>query len=187
MNGKRIRSILFIAVLLGILSALMVGFTAGSKPASASANTLVDEVRRATAQYKDIKAAQAAGYALFHGCVNGPDHGAMGVHFVNGDLVGDGKVDATKPEALIYEYKDGRYTLAGVEYVVLADDWNKANAMPPVLSGQLFSFTSSPNRYGIPAFYALHVWAWRDNPSGTFADWNNKVSCDQFSGDTSTH
>ena len=31
---------------------------------------------------------------------------------------------------------------------------------------------------GLPAFYELHVWAWRDNPKGVFADWNTRVSCE---------
>jgi hypothetical protein len=35
-----------------------------------------------------------------------------------------------------------------------------------------------PNRYRLPAFYELHVWAWEDNPNGSFADWNTLVSCD---------
>jgi hypothetical protein len=39
---------------------------------------------------------------------------------------------------------------------------------------------SAPNRYGIPAFYALHVWAWRHNPQGTFVDYNPRVSCDGY-------
>jgi hypothetical protein len=43
-----------------------------------------------------------AGYALFLGCVSGPQEGAMGFHYVNGDLVGDGVIDAQRPEALIY-------------------------------------------------------------------------------------
>jgi hypothetical protein len=46
--------------------------------------------------------------------------------------------------------------------------------------GQTFHFTPSPNRYGIPAFYALHVWAWKHNPHGMFVDWNPKVSCEDF-------
>jgi hypothetical protein len=46
--------------------------------------------------------------------------------------------------------------------------------------GQVFHYTASPNRYGIPAFYALHVWAWKENPNGTFADWNPKVSCRDY-------
>ena len=28
-----------------------------------------------------------------------------------------------------------------------------------------------------PAFYLMHGWIWRDNPSGIFADWNPEVSC----------
>jgi hypothetical protein len=27
---------------------------------------------------------------------------------------------------------------------------------------------------------ALHIWAWRDNPHGTFVDFNPNVSCDGF-------
>jgi hypothetical protein len=36
----------------------------------------------------------------------------------------------------------------------------------------------SPNRYGLPAHFELHVWAWRENPDGAFVDWNNKVTCE---------
>jgi hypothetical protein len=46
--------------------------------------------------------------------------------------------------------------------------------------GQVFHYNTAPNRYGIPAFYALHVWAWRDNPGGPFADWNSTVSCRNY-------
>jgi hypothetical protein len=69
---------------------------------SASA-PIAQEVRRATARYQDVTAATAARYALFLGCVSGPQGGAMGIHYVNGDLVGDGKLDAARPEALMYE------------------------------------------------------------------------------------
>jgi hypothetical protein len=43
-----------------------------------------------------------------------------------------------------------------------------------------FTFNDSPNRYGLEPFYALPVWAWRDNPHGTFVDWNPRVSCAGF-------
>ena len=144
----------------------------------ASATDLVDEVRRATAQFKDVTLATAAGYAPFLGCVSGPQEGAMGIHYVNGDLVGDGQLDPQRPEALMYEVKDGRLRLVGVEFIVFADAWNAGNASPPTLLGQSFHYVSSPNRYGIPAFYELHVWAWKHNPHGMFVDWNPKVSCD---------
>jgi len=148
---------------------------------------LVEDVRGATERFRKLDNAEDAGYGLFHGCVSGPQGGAMGVHFVNGDLVGDGEIDATKPEALMYEWRDGKIQLVGVEFVVIAEQWNAAHAAPPVLGGQLFTFNSAPNRYGIPAFYALHVWAWKTNPDGVFADWNRKVSCAEFSDASEGH
>ena len=32
------------------------------------------------------------------------------------------------------------------------------------MMGQLFHLFEAPNRFGLPAFYTLHVWAWKDNP-----------------------
>jgi len=54
---------------------------------------------------------------------------------------------------------------------------------PARLDSHLFHFVGEPNRYGLPAFYELHVWAWRRNPSGTFADFNPVVSCDAQAAD----
>jgi hypothetical protein len=151
-----------------------------SAHADASSSRLVELVREATAIFRDVN--QATGYAPFGGCVSGPEEGAMGVHFVNEELLFDeGKLDVNKPEALIYELKNGRARLVGVEYIVLAADWDTAHSeppVPPVLEGQLFHFNESPNRFRLPPFYELHVWAWRDNPNGAFADWNTRVSCD---------
>jgi hypothetical protein len=152
-----------------------------------SADTLVDAVRQATEPFKDVAAAEAAGYGLFHGCVSGPQEGAMGLHFANGALVGDGALDAAQPEALIYEWKNGRLHLLGVEYLVLAEAWDAASDAPPTLMGQVFHYVGAPNRYRLPAFYELHVWAWKGNPNGTFADWNPKVSCEDYMGEANTH
>ena len=63
----------------------------------------VQAVRNATAQFTNVNAATAAGYQPLFGCVSGPDQGAMGVHYINLSLYGDGKLDETRPEALIYE------------------------------------------------------------------------------------
>jgi hypothetical protein len=140
---------------------------------------LVQIVRDATQQFNDVNAAGLAGYGPAFGCVSGPDHGAMGIHYIKGELVADGEIDAAHPEALIYEPVGDRRKLVGVEYIVDAATWlaNHKNT-PPMLEGQAFQFVGSPNRYGIPAFFELHVWAWRDNPNGAFVDWNNKVSCE---------
>ena len=129
---------------------------------------LVQLVRDATRQFIDVNAATAAGYQPFLGCVSGPDHGAMGVHYVNGDLVGDGEIDASKPEALIYEPSGEGMPLVGVEFVVIAEAWMANHSSPPVLEGQTFQFIDSPNRYDLPAHFELHVWAWRDNPARRF-------------------
>ena len=89
---------------------------------------------------------------------------------------------AARPEALIYEPGRDGLGLVGVEYIVIAAAWDAKHKTPPTLMGQVFHYNTAPNRYGIPAFYALHVWAWRDNPSGPFADWNSTVSCRSYRG-----
>jgi hypothetical protein len=146
---------------------------AGTAPAK-----LVQLVREGTKQFADVNAATAAGYQPFLGCVSGSDHGAMGYHYVNNALVGGGVLDASQPQALIYEASGGGLQLVGVEFVVIADMWLANHDSPPVLEGQTFLFVDSPNRYGLPAHFELHVWAWRENPNGAFVDWNNKVSCE---------
>jgi hypothetical protein len=140
---------------------------------------LVQQVREFTRQFIDINAATAAGYGPFLGCVSGPDHGAMGIHYVNFSLYADGEIDASQPEALIYEPSGNRLRLVGVEFFVDAATWlANHNNTPPVLDGQVFQLVGSPNRYNIPSFFELHVWAWRDNPNGAFVDWNNQVTCE---------
>jgi hypothetical protein len=135
-------------------------------------------VRQATTPYQDVQAAISAGYAPMLGCVSGPQGGAMGEHFMNGELIGDGTLDPAQPEALLYAPQDeGTVELAGVEYLVLADAWDGSHAGPPILDGQLFNYVAAPNRYGNPAFYELHVWASLGNQNGMFADFNPSVSC----------
>lgn len=150
-------------------------------PPNGQADGLAEIVRDATERYKDLSLATSEGYALFLGCVSGMQEGAMGVHYANGTLVGDDVLDAERPEVLVYEPRpNGTLRLAAVEYLVIADAWDASHATPPVLEGQSFHYTGSPNRYGLPAFYALHVWAWKHNPHGTFVNWNPNVSCDGY-------
>lgn len=145
---------------------------------SASPATLIQVVRDATRQFVDVNAATVAGYTPLFGCVSGPDHGAMGVHYINTALVGDGEIDAQRPEAIIYEPRMDGMRLVGVEYIVDSATWLARHSAPPMLEGQAFQLVGSPNRYGLPAFFELHVWAWRENPNGAFVDWNNRVSCE---------
>ncbi|HVE99330.1 MAG TPA: hypothetical protein VNA12_09135 [Mycobacteriales bacterium] len=146
------------------------------------------EVRTATAAFRDRTAATAAGYAELRdakgvACIDNPA-GGMGIHYVNGDLVADPAESATTPEALVYEPQpDGTLALVAVEYVVIQADWEKAgNTEPPSLFGRTFEAVAAGNRFGLPPFYALHAWLWKDNPSGKFADWNPDVKCSDADG-----
>lgn len=147
--------------------------------------SLPELVRQGTARFRNINVAFAEGYAAATTCVSGPEAGAMGVHLVhidNGapDKVADGVLNPTEPEALIYEpQSDGSYRLVGVEFLQIFQDWSdRKKKGPPSVSGQLMNLVGFPNRYGLPSFYELHVWAWENNPKGAFADWNNQVTCE---------
>ena len=141
----------------------------------------VNTVRQSTERFRDVAAAEAEGYTLMFGCVSGPDSGAMGLHYVNPALIGDDVVDATRPEIVIYEpLPNGRRTLIGADFLVFKDLWDATHDSPPQLGGQLFHLFEAPNRFGLPAFYTLHVWAWKENPTGTFVNWHSNVSCDAF-------
>src|SRR6202034_4862776 len=125
---------------------------------------LVQAVRAATQKYTDVNAAINAGYSPVLGCVSGPDHGAMGVHYVNSSLV-NGPIDPTQPQALIYEpSSNGQNKLVAVEFIILAGALPPNSA--PQVEGHLMQYIDSPNRYGLPPFFELHVWAWKDNPQG---------------------
>jgi hypothetical protein len=146
-------------------------------------NDLVKVVKESTARFQDVAVAEAEGYHLLFGCVSGPDSGAMGLHYVNLPLVGDGELDPTKPEIVIYEpTSNGKPKLVGADFLVFADAWDKKGVGTPQLMGQLLHLFESPNRFGLPAFYTLHVWAWKENPTGMFVNWHSKISCEGFSG-----
>jgi hypothetical protein len=140
-------------------------------------------VRDATASFNDPAAAFAAGYDLLTdaadlACIEQPGAGAMGVHYVKGSLVQSGTIDAARPQALVYQREaDGRLHLGAVEYVAFQAGWDAAHAAPPALFGEKFMLTPAENRFGLPAYYSLHAWIWRDNPSGMFSMWNPSVSC----------
>lgn len=137
-------------------------------------------LRRATAPFHDIENAKAAGYpADATGCKAFPDGyfgfppGNMGHHWVNPTLVRDGaKLEVTKPEALLYETQaDGSLELVAVEYIVPEVDLPRTSP-PPVFFGRQVMFHEDV------AAWTLHVWIWRDNPYGTFADVSPRVSCE---------
>jgi hypothetical protein len=169
-------------LLIPMLSVALLG--AAASPAYATdRHHGLGKVRHATARYHNVAVAEKAGYGRLVdvdgiACIDMPGMGAMGVHYVNGSLVTDPRIDALKPEAVVYEPDiAGRLHLVAVEYVVIQKAWNAHHRRPPALFGHRFDFTASPNRYGLPPFYSLHAWVWKHNPDGTFAMWNPRVSC----------
>jgi hypothetical protein len=143
----------------------------------------IDQVRDATARYQSLSVAGAHGYGLLKdaagiACIDKPGVGAMGVHYVNGQLVGTAEVDPLQPEALVYEPdQDGQLRLVAVEYVTFQAQWDATHKARPRLFGQPFMLTPAGNRFGLPAFYSLHAWIWKSNPDGMFAMWNPTVHC----------
>jgi len=148
---------------------------------------LIDKVRHATAKYRDINVALSGPqpWAPATPCVSGPETGAMGVHFIrSAESLADGVLDPEEPELLIYEpLPNGAMRLVGVEFIQFAAEWAELHKddgkATPDVEGNLMNYVGAPNRYGLPAFYELHVWAWQDNPKGSFADWNTLVTCEK--------
>ena len=106
----------------------------------------------------------------------------MGVHFSKPTLF-DGTVNVEEPEVLVYEPKNGRLRLVAAEYRTCLglESCDDPSGNPHVM-GHLYHFVPGPNRYGPISFYELHVWAWKDNPNGSFADWNPKATCAEWGG-----
>ena len=135
---------------------------------------------QSTIAYKNVNKAIAAGYSLAAGlagktCIAQPPQGAMGVHMVNKKLL-DGTIDANKPEVILYQPEaEGKSNLVALEYVIFKSAWKKSS--PPKLFGHDFAFTPKPNRFGLPAYYSLHAWIYKHNPSGLLSPWNPQVTC----------
>ena len=176
------------AVALGVATAalaaaVLVPGASAEGPSSSSAARDLASARAATAGDHQLASAQRAGYSILRdaagiACIDEPTMGAMGVHYVDGTAVGDPAVVPDHPEALVYEpTKNGRMQLVALEYVVIKAAWDALHPDPPSLFGHEFMVTPDPNRFGLPAFYSLHAWIWKNNPAGMFAMWNPDVSC----------
>jgi hypothetical protein len=152
---------------LAILSLLM-GSTAVAS--AAAKNPFADAVRAANDRFSDVAVAIKEGYSPIP-CDSSPTGGGMGIHYVNGTYLKDATLDISRPQAVMYEPQtDGSLKLIAVEYIAFKG--------PASIEGHLINFNNAPNSYGLDPFYELHVWAWKANPRGTFADDNPDVSCD---------
>ena len=132
-------------------------------------------VRKATVKFRQIEAAQTAGYDLVEGldhCFDKPGVGGMGFHYINEASL-DLKLNPLRPEAMVYAPgRNGQLKLGAIEYIVPAAEWEEAgNDEPPSVLGHHLHLNQD---LGV---YVLHVWLWRHNPKGMFEDWNPNVSC----------
>lgn len=143
------------------------GITSANGGGEKSENHEIHELREATAKYHDLDKALDDGYILPDDhCVSHPDPevGAMGYHYIKPSIIDD-TVSSTDPEVLVYEQRGNERHLVAVEFLSTAED-------PPTLFGHEFHEFDQPQ-----ANWELHVWAWKDNPSGLFADFNPRVEC----------
>ncbi len=138
-------------------------------------------IREATRQFADVDTAVAAGYVPTDECAEAPGLGGMGYHYVNPALVGDGRVDPTAPEVLLYApSKHGGVDLVGVEYLVFdADGSLETDDDRPSLMGHDLEGPMPGHEPGMPVHYDLHAWVFTHNPSGGLATWNPAISCPQ--------
>lgn len=149
------------------LALLVLG--AGAAGAAGPPSDDMSRAKAATAPYHDVNVALADGFVDEDGeCTSSPE-GGMGFHFVNFDRF-DTVLDAAEPEVLLYAPSEDGLRLVGAEYAVAA---------PVDQAPQLFGHTLDKVQEigdGL-AIYVTHAWIWRQNPAGSFADYNPKVTC----------
>jgi len=193
-------------VLLGAaLFSLATVSSAPAADPSATAEPTLDEVRALTRRFQDVEVALAEGYVRdpMDLCDTAEMMGrpaalgAMGIHYFRPDLLGitappnprvDGNgthIDFRRPSILIYEPQaDGSLSLVAVENLVFADAWHAAgHTAPPTYQGVAYDrmvddpATAVDEAHMFEPHYDRHVWLYRDNPNGIFAQFNPAVDC----------
>lgn len=191
------------------------GFCAPAALANDKGEPSLAEVRALTEKYQDVRVALAEGFVRdpMNLCDTAPmmgrpaELGAMGIHFFRPDLLGisappnprvDGNgthTDFRKPSILIYEPQaDGSLRLVAVENLVFAKAWHAAgNERPPSFQGVEYDSmkddptTAIDEAHMFEPHYDRHVWLYRDNPNGMFAQFNPKVNCGSHVADSGGH
>ncbi len=190
---------------LAAASATAIAIANAQPGAATTLEPTLDEVRAATERFRDVEVALAEGYVRdpMNLCDTAPmmgfpaELGAMGIHFFRPDLLGisappnprvDGNgthTDFRKPAILIYEPQaDGSLELVAVENLVFQKSWHAAgNDRPPSFHGVEYDTmqddpaTEIDEAHMFEPHYDRHVWLYRDNPNGMFAQFNPRVNC----------
>lgn len=174
-----------------VLATLALGAVA--LPSSAGAQALAGSpklspellaVRTALDKYQDPVMAVHDGYLSSVGCLTytaGTSHGmqykagGMGVHFINLGNIGPA-LDPMKPQVLIYEPAGDKLRLVAAEWFVPT----AVSKTAPSIFGQTLGGPMEGHEPLLPAalhHWDLHVWLWKDNPSGLFSPTNPSISC----------
>ncbi len=150
--------------------------------------TMLAAAKRATAKYRDVRAAQADGYRQVTQFIPG-----LGLHLANLSLLRAG-FDPVRPPVLLYEpTAGGGLRLAGVAYSLPAGDtspvgfpggddvWHFHTNLCFLLTGDV---TITPNSaackakhgvFQVRTAWLLHAWIWVTNPKGVFTESNPRV------------
>ena len=144
------------------------------------AEQALDAAKAASDKYHDVNVAMADGYVSTEECVASPA-GAMGIHYVNVNLIQDPELDPERPEVLMYVPTNDGLILAGIEY--LAAIGPPGSPVPdsppaaPVLFDQTFHGPMEGHSPDAPPHFDLHVWVWEENPQGMFEGFNPSLNC----------
>ena len=205
-----------IATLIGLGFVTAAAAVKTTRPESArTPEPSLNELRTATAKYKDVKVALAEGYIRDPGNMcdaaemmgKPKELGVMGIHFFRPDLLGitgppNPKVSGTgtytdfnKPAILIYEPQaDETLQLVAVENLVFIKAWEAAgNKAPPTYQGKPYdTMADDPNTeideaHNFEPHYDRHVWVHRENPNGVFAQFNPNATCKYHQGGAHKH
>ncbi len=166
-------------VIISILALTIVSTTvlAHSEGLSREAVKQLAKAKSATSRYNNVKNAIRDGYVSTISCIEDPELGAMGIHYVKPSLV-DGDLDVRKPEVLVYMPTKRGLKLVALEYFI-----PKSLApmnQTPMLFGMPFNGPMPGHMEGQPEHYDLHSWIWEKNPSGTFNNWNPNLHCPEI-------
>lgn len=180
------------------LSAMLFIAAAACDGDSTGPESRLAKVKSKFAPMSNVATANSAGYTVWSPdptvagstCPSAAE-GNMGYHLVNVSLrgaasnpaAGDAVIDEMNPEMLLYEKTAaGALNLAGVEYIVFKDAWERVSgvgAAPPEVFGQPLlasSHTFVTGGASIP-HYELHVWLYKENSRGEFFPYNPNVTC----------